>query len=34
MSFAVKAIKSVGSWVDDELFQPLKEVGSWVDDEI
>ena len=34
MSFVVDAIKDIGSWIDDEIWEPIKDVGSWLDDEI
>ena len=34
MSFVVDAIKDIGRWIDDEIWEPIKDVGSWLDDEI
>ena len=34
MSGVVKAIKKVGRWIDDNIFQPIKDVGSWINEKI
>ena len=34
MSFVVDAIKKVGRWIDDNIFQPIKDVGSWINEKI
>ena len=34
MSFVVDAIKDIGRWIDDEIWEPIKDIGSWLDDEI
>jgi hypothetical protein len=28
MSFVVDAIKDIGRWIDDEIWEPIKDVGS------
>jgi hypothetical protein len=34
MSGVVKAIKKVGRWIDDNIFQPIKDIGSWINEKI